>query len=240
MGMIEIKNATKYYGRKELGLYMVSARINKGEVVGILGQNGSGKTTLLKAIMGLTELNEGKILIEGKPPTQMYHKMAFITEEGSYFPWMTPYEYGAFLSDFIPGFNLKLYRSLLDFFEIEPFKKISSLSTGQKSKLEISAGFSKGAQYILMDEPFLGSDIFTRKDFLKLLISNLKQDETILIATHIIEDIENFIDRAIILKFGRIKADLYIDDIRKNGKSLESVMMEAMNYDESRYKKVSG
>ncbi len=101
--MIEIKNATKYYGRKELGLYIVSARINKGEVVGILGQNGSGKTTLLKAIMGLTELNEGKILIEGKPPTQMYHKMAFITEEGSYFPWMTPYEYGAFLSDFIPA-----------------------------------------------------------------------------------------------------------------------------------------
>ncbi len=234
--MIEIKNVTKYYGNKGLGLYKASAKINKGEIVGILGENGSGKTTLLKAIMGLTELEEGEVLIEGKPPYQMYNKMAFITEEGSYFPWMTPYEYGVFLSDFIPSFNLELYMKLLNFFEIDPHKKIRAFSTGQRSKLEISAGFSKGAQYILMDEPFRGNDMFTRRDFLKLLISSLKQDETILISTHIIEDIENFIDRAIILRHGRIKADIYIDDIRKDNKSLAAVMMDITEYQEDRYK----
>lgn len=236
--MIEIKSVTKYYGNKGLGLYKISAEINKGEVVGILGENGSGKTTLLKAIMGLAELEEGEILIEGKPPCQMYNKMAFITEEGSYFPGMTPYEYGIFLSDFIPSFNPKLYNKLLNFFEIDPHKKIRTFSTGQRSKLEISAGFSKGAQYILMDEPFLGNDVFTRRDFLKLLVSSLKQDETILISTHIIGDIENFIDRAIILRYGRIKADLYIDDIRRDGKNLATVMMDITGYEEDRYKRI--
>lgn len=156
--------------------------------------------------------------------------MAFISEEGSYFPNMTPYEYGGFLSDFIANFDIKRYNKLLNFFEIEPYKKIKTFSKGQKSKLEISAGFSKGAKYILMDEPFLGKDVFTRHDFLKLMASSLKQDETILISTHLIDEIENFIDRAIILRFGRIMADLYIDDIRKNDETLTSLMMKITGY----------
>jgi ABC-2 type transport system ATP-binding protein len=236
--MIELKNVTKYYGTQGLGLYKASVKINTGEIVGILGENGSGKTTLLKTIMGLGELIEGNVLIEGKSPSKMYDKMAFISEEGSYFPNMTPYEYGIFLSDFIKTFDIKRYNNLLKFFEIEPYKKIRTFSRGQKSKLEISAGFSKGAKYILMDEPFLGKDMFTRQDFLKLMVSSLKGDETILISTHLIGEIENFIDRAIILRFGRIVSDFYIDDMRNEGRTLASVMMEITGYEKDKYTKI--
>lgn len=234
--MIELKNVEKTYGLKSLGLYNESLTINDGEIVGILGENGSGKTTLLKAIMGLCEIQNGTILIDGKPVTEQYDKMAFITEEGSFFPDMTPYEYGHFLADFLPSFDIDRYMKLLKFFEIEPHKKIKTFSTGQKSKLEVSAGFSKGAKYILMDEPFNGKDMFTRRDFLKLMVSSLKNDETILITTHLIDEIENFIDRAVILRYGRIKADFYIDDMRSQGKTLADVMLEVANYDEYKYK----
>jgi ABC-2 type transport system ATP-binding protein len=234
--MIELKGVKKYYGRNATGLMKESAVINTGEVVGILGENGSGKTTLLKAIMGLCELTEGEILIDGKPVHCMYDRMAFITEEGSYFPNMKPLEYGEFLSALVPGFDMERYRKLLKFFDLDITKKIRSFSHGEKSKLEISAGFSRGAEYILMDEPFSGKDVFTRRDFLKLMVSSLKDRETIIIATHLIDEIENFIDRAIILRHGRIKADFQIDEMREKGKDLKTAMMEITGYKEDNYR----
>ncbi|NMA94548.1 MAG: ABC transporter ATP-binding protein [Clostridiales bacterium] len=228
--MIELKNVRRIYKGVETGLYDESAIIKKGEIVGILGENGSGKTTMLKAIMGLLELDHGEVLIGGKKVESQYEKMSFITEEGSYFPHMTGYEYGKFLQDFFPKFDNNRFREIFKLFHLDPYKKIKTFSTGQRAKVEIAAGFSKGAEYIIMDEPFMGSDMFTRRDFLKLMISSLRSNETILISTHLIDEIENFIDRAIILKFGKIKADFYIDDIRHKGKTLEDMMIDIIGY----------
>lgn len=222
--MIELKGVKKYYGRACIGLMKESVVIKKGEAVGILGENGSGKTTMLKAVMGLLELNEGEVLIEGKPAVKMHGKMAFITEEGSFFPNMKPLEYGEFLSNYVPGFDMKRYRGMLKHFSLDTTKKIRGFSRGQKSKLEISAGLCRNAEYIIMDEPFFGNDITTRRDFVKLMASGLEGNETILLATHLIDDIENFIDRAIILCHGRITADVYIDNMRNNGRTLEEYL----------------
>lgn len=221
-----------------LGLESESVTFNRGEVVGIIGENGSGKTTMLKAIMGLGEITGGKISIEGKPVFGMYDKISFITEEGSYFPGMTPMEYGKFLKSFIPGFDMLRYKKLLNFFDVEANCRIRNLSKGQRSKVEVSSGFSKGSEYILMDEPFLGNDIFTRQDFLKLMITSFKDNETIIISTHFINEIEKFVDRVIILQYGRIKADLYIEDMKEKGKNLKSIMMEITGYDEDKYKQL--
>jgi ABC-2 type transport system ATP-binding protein len=236
--MIELKEVRKYYGTIALGLANVTTSIPSGEVVGILGENGSGKTTFLKAVMGLIELTRGNILIDGNPPQEMYDDMAYITEGGSFFPNMTPREYGEFLSVFYKGFDVGRYEKLLRFFELDKYKKIKTFSNGEKAKLEVSAGFSKRAKYILMDEPFLGKDMLTRRDFLKLMASSLRDNETILISTHQLDEIENFIDRAIILRYGNIKADFYVDDIRSQGKTLADIMMEITGYDENRYKQV--
>ncbi|HHV59959.1 MAG TPA: ABC transporter ATP-binding protein [Clostridiaceae bacterium] len=236
--MIELINVKKYYGLSRTGLEKESVTFNDGEITGIIGENGSGKTTMLKAIMGLCELTEGRILIDGLPVTSVYGKMSFITEEGSYFPGMTPLEYGDFLKSFFAGFDMDRFLKLLEYFEIEKNSKIRNMSRGQKSKVEIAAGFSKGAKYILMDEPFLGNDMFTRHDFLKLMISSLRGEETILISTHLINEIENFVDRIVILQMGRIKADFYMDDMKETGKSLKEVLMETTGYDEEWYKKL--
>ncbi|GIP32660.1 ATP-binding cassette domain-containing protein [Paenibacillus sp. J2TS4] len=236
--MIELKFVTKKYAGGHYGMYWENLTIPGGEIVGILGENGSGKTTMLKAIMGIGDLQNGEIRIDGRPVTEQYENMAFITEEGSFLPDRTPYEYADFLEDFFPNFDRKRYDKLLKFFKLERHVAIKKFSKGEKSKLEICAGFSKGAKYILMDEPFLGKDMFTRRDFLKLMVSSLKGDETILITTHIIDEIENVLDRAVILRYGRVKADLYIDDLREQGRSLADVMAEISGYEENKYKEI--
>ncbi|QJD84608.1 ATP-binding cassette domain-containing protein [Cohnella herbarum] len=227
--MIELKYVDKRYPTSNALLYINGLTIGKGEIVGILGENGSGKTTLLKSIMGIGELQNGEITIEGKPNTDQYERMAFITEEGSFLPDMTPRNYARFLAEFFPRFDRDYYNRLLELYELPPDRKIKTFSKGQKMKLEISAGLSKKADYLLMDEPFVGKDIFSRRDSLKLMMSGLQGDETLLITTHLIDEIENVIDRAIILHKGLIRADLYVDDMREEGKSLADVMQEVRN-----------
>lgn len=238
--MIELKYVEKKYRPTGRGLVSESVTFRQGEITGILGGNGSGKTSMLKAIMGIGELQGGEILIDGKPVGEQYDRIAFITEEGSYLPHFTPAQYADFLADFYPNFNTAQFDRLLQLFELEPDKRIRTFSKGQRSKLEICAGFSKGAKYILMDEPFLGKDMFARRDFLKLMIASLKGDETILLSTHLIEEIENVIDRAIIMREGRIKGDIYIDDLRERGGDLTAYMSEVAGYKPTRVKQIFG
>lgn len=234
--MIELKDVAKRYTRSGIGLYQQNLALHPGEIVGVLGENGSGKTTLLKVIAGIGDIQEGEVLAFGKPVAEQYDKIAFITEEGSYFPAMDPFEYGQFLADFFPRFDEGRYHKLLDFFELELHKKIRLFSSGQKSKLELCAGFSKGAKLIVMDEPFNGHDMFTRRDFLKVLVSQLEGDEIVVLVTHMMEEVENLLDRAIIMRHGLVKADCYLDDLREAGTTLAEFAAEVTGYDKERYK----
>ncbi|WP_027087077.1 ABC transporter ATP-binding protein [Cohnella panacarvi] len=225
--MIELKYVDKRYPVSNALMYVKDITINKGEIVGILGENGSGKTTLLKAIMGIGEVREGEIRIDGKPAATQYSRMAFMTEEGGFLPNMTPLKYAAFLAEFFPRFDLSYYGELLSAYELPANRKIRTFSKGQKMKLELCAGLAKKADYLIMDEPFVGKDIFTRHDSIKRIIEGLTGDETVLITTHLIDEIENVIDRAIIIHKGLVRADVYMDEIREQGLGLADVMLEA-------------
>jgi ABC-2 type transport system ATP-binding protein len=232
--VIEIKSATVYY-KNSLGIDSIKLKVGAGEVMGVLGQNGAGKTTLLKAVANLVPLTFGEVLIEGKAVKgQIYNMISFVTEEGSYFPNLTPMEHQEFFKFNFENFDEVRFNKLLDFFNIDIEQKLGSMSKGQRSKFEVALGFSKGAKYILMDEPFLGKDVFTRRDFLKLMITTLREDETIIIATHLIDEIENMLTRAIILKDGNIKKDISMDDLREEGKGLYDVMAEVFNYNQNK------
>lgn len=212
--------------------------IRSGEIVGLLGANGAGKTTLLKAIMGFTELEQGDVFWNGRPIGEQYGDVAFITEEGSVPANMNAAEFAGFLADFYPRFDRLRYSNLLDFFELDDRTKVRKLSRGQRSKLEICAGFSKGAKLVLMDEPFQGKDVFARRDFLRLMVTSLKEDETFLIATHLVDEIELVIDRAVVMHGGRIKSDQTMDGLHEQGKKLETLLAEATGYDEERYRRL--
>lgn len=233
--MISLTDLTKYYGSTR-ALRIPSLTIEDSRIVGLLGENGAGKTTLLKALTGVTAYG-GQIRIDGCTPREKYAKMAFITEEGSWFGFMTPAAFGDFLADFFPHFLSARYKTLLEFFELPEHTPIRTFSKGQQAKLEVAAGFSKGAKYIFMDEPFLGKDIFTRRDFLKLMASSLHGEETILLSTHQVEEIERFLDEAIILHRGEVVSQQGLDEIHAQGLSLVERMQQATGYDPERYQK---
>ncbi len=230
--MIELKFVEKRHPGSRITLAIKELSIAEGEITAIVGANGSGKTTLLKTIMGLGNPRSpyGYIHIDEKPVTEQYDKLAFITEEGSYLPHLTPKQYASFLRDFFPRFDLDYFNKLLEYFKLDEDQKMKTMSTGQKSKLEICAGFAKRAKYTIMDEPFNGKDMFTRRDFLKLMVSSMKEDEAIIMTTHIVDEIENVVDRAIVLHEGSIKADVLIDELREEGKTLPQLMAEVSGY----------
>lgn len=235
--MIEVKNVEKTYPRTGRVLTGVSFTVPDGQIVGLLGRNGVGKTTLLKRMAGITG-GGGEVLYDSKPPEKCREDVAYLSGDGTFFSEMTPAEYGKFLKGFYPCFDEKRYEKLLDFFELRLafHQRAGTLSKGQKTRLELAAGFSKGAKYLLLDEPFSGKDIFSRKDFLKLLTAGLTQGETLIISTHDVEEMENIFDRVILLGYGSVKADLSAEEWQTGETSLSDLYAKAMGYDPNRYR----
>jgi len=232
--MLRICGVTKHY-KESTALRNVSLTLDRGEIVGLFGANGAGKTTLLKATMGLLEQNSGWITLDDMLLQQTaYEKLSYITEEGSFFPDLTLNAHCKFFAGMLPLFNTDRFERLLKFFELEPNKKARTLSRGQRAKLEIAIGMSRGADFILMDEPFLGKDIFTRRDFLKLMIAMLDSHEGVMIATHQIEEIEMFITRAVVMRDGKIITDRQMDDLTTEWGSLSEFIQKSCGYDNDR------
>jgi len=224
--MIELTRVEKRYERGASAFYTDQLTLGPGEIIGVLGDNGSGKTSLLKAIMGLGERSNGTVTVDGKPVQEQYARMAYITEEGSWLPGMSPAEYAEFLAGFYPRFDLEYYERLLKFFQLEPDRRIRSLSKGQRAKLDLAAGFAKQADYLIMDEPFFGMDRPTRTGFLSLMAAELTGEETLLVATHFVEDFANLFDRVLLLNGGRIRVDASVDALRQQGRTVEELMAE--------------
>mgnify|MGYP004568788315 CR=1 FL=1 len=232
--MIEVKHI--WFSYEQWGDFVlkdISFSVEQGEIVGVLGANGVGKTTLLKILAGLLPPKENVqgVWVDGRPIRDCNEEIAFISEAGSYLKDLTPQEYGAFLADFYPSFDMGYYKRLLHFFGLEE-KPIKRMSKGQKAKAEVAAGMAKKAHILIMDEPFIGKDMFTRQDFMQALAGSLTGEETIFITTHEIDEIENFIDRALILKEGEIAADVQMDALRQEGKSLQTFLKEVTGYRE--------
>ena len=103
---------------------------------------------------------------------------------------------------------------MLEGFELNKEDKLDKLSKGNLAKVKIILGFAQEAEYILMDEPFSGIDIFTREDILESLINYINEDNGILITTHEIAEIEGVADRVLLINEGAIKADFYVEDMK--------------------------
>ena len=232
--MIELKNVSKKYGFSTYALQDVSLTLPRGEIVGLFGENGAGKTTLMKCILGFLRY-EGQITLDGAPINrQNITKLSFATCEHSFFPNLSAASHRDFYREHFERFNEKRFRGLLDFFELPSDRPLGKFSAGQKNQFEVILALSQGADYILMDEPFSGNDVFNREDFYKVLLGILEPHETVILSTHLLEEVENFISRAVLLRGGTIVGDASTLDLEEEGKSLMEYVKETYHYQNDR------
>ncbi len=228
--MLRCDNVLKKYS-SVTALDQVSLEFRPGEIVGLLGENGAGKTTLMKAILAFIKLDKGKITLNGeKIGPNNIERIAFATSEHSFFGGLNAKDHKAFYQMQFPKFKEKRFDSLLEFFELPKRVKIKNFSTGQKNQFEVILALSQGADYILMDEPFAGNDIFNREDFYKVLIGILEDDECLILSTHLIDEIKNFISRAVLLHKGRLIGDVTTLELEERNTNLMEYMRSQYSY----------
>ena len=234
--MIEIKGLSKSYGTKD-ALLGVDLTIPQGEILGLFGENGAGKTTFLKCVLGYLR-HRGTVTLDGEPITrQNIHRLSFATCEHSFFPALSPKGHRDFYQMHFPCWREKRFQGLMDFFELPMDRPAGKLSTGQKNQLEVILALCQGADYILMDEPFAGNDIFNREDFYKVLLGILEPTETVILSTHLLEEVEHFIGRAVLLRQGCIVGDVTTGELEDSGRTLMDYVKEAYRYRSDRVRK---
>jgi ABC-2 type transport system ATP-binding protein len=225
--VIEIKNVTKKFGRKKV-LQGVSFTAEKGKITCLIGINGVGKTTIMKAIMALTPIDSGEILIDGeKIHKKSYEKITFIPDAITMLPQMKISDAFTFMADFYDCWNQERASELLQFFKLNESNRISELSKGNTAKVNLLLGLALDVDYVLMDEPFSGIDIFSREQIADVFTSHLIEGRGVIITTHEINDIEHLIDKVVLLDNGEVIREFETEEVRENeGKSVIDVMRE--------------
>ena len=234
--MLELRNITKTYGKKT-ALEDVSVAFGPGQIVGLFGENGAGKTTLMKCILGLTGY-KGEVTLDGERiGCGNIARLSFATCEHSFFPRLSPQAHREFYREHFPEFNDKRFETLMDFFGLPGDKALKSFSVGMQNQFEVVLALSQGADYILMDEPFAGNDIFNREDFYKVLLGILTERETVILSTHLLEEVKDFISRAVLLREGRIVGDHTTEELEDAGEDLMSCIKRTYDYRGDRIRK---
>ncbi|CAM3998520.1 MULTISPECIES: ABC transporter ATP-binding protein [Bacillus cereus group] len=228
--LLKIENLWKRYGLKAV-IRELNIEITEGKIIGLVGDNGSGKTTLLKMIAGLQHPSEGSITIAGKKVgLETKEVVSFMSDKPVFDDWMTVKDSLFFYRDFYKDFDIQKAVDTIAEFKIPLEEKITALSKGMVEKLQIILTFSRKAKLYVLDEPLGGIDLVSREHVLNLILQFYREDCTILISTHLINEVENIFDEVIFLKDGEIVLYENVEELRfQRGKAVADVFKEVFS-----------
>jgi ABC-2 type transport system ATP-binding protein len=205
--MIQTKELNFAYPRQEALFDNLSMQLETGSITGLLGKNGAGKTTLLKLLTGQLLPKSGEINVDNHIPRKrevsMLNNVFFVPEE-FYFPAITISNYIKIYSPLYPSFDLILMKNTLNEFDLQSDNNLHRLSYGQKKKFLIAFALSTRCRLLILDEPTNGLDIPSKTVFRKILAGSLDENQLVIISTHQVKDVENLIDKIIILDNGKV------------------------------------
>ena len=225
--VLEIAGLSKNYGNKQ-ALNNINLALPAGRIIGLLGPNGSGKTTFIKLVAGILTPTTGSILINGVPPGPASKAMVAYLPDRVYFDtWMKVRDCLDLFNDFYADFNLDKAREMLKTMGIDTNQTIKSLSKGTQEKVQLALVMSRNALLYLLDEPIGGVDPAARDYILSTIISNYNENGTVIISTHLINEIEKVLDDVIFLYNGFVERATSVDSIRAvSNKSVDEVFRE--------------
>lgn len=239
MNVIEINNLTKDFGNNK-GIFDLSFSLKQGEVVGFLGSNGAGKTTTIRHLMGFIKADNGSAKILNmdcfKNAYSVQEKIGYLPGEIAFIDNMTGAEFIHFMADMKNITDLQYARELIAYFDIDTKIKIKKMSKGMKQKIGLIIAFMQDTPILILDEPTTGLDPLMQTKFVDLIKKEKAKGKTILMSSHIFEEIENTCERIVMIKDGRLVADENINAMRnKMNKHYEisfSNMEDAIHFQE--------
>lgn len=226
MAIITVEGLTKSYGHKPV-LTDMSFTLPEGEVIGLFGPNGCGKTTLMKILTGLIHDYSGTVLINGSEPgAQTKAITAYLPEQSFVHEWMRNIDAVDYFNDFFSDFDKPKALEMLKKFGLDEKQKAKTMSKGMQEKLLLSLTMSRDASLYILDEPMGGVDPASRSAILNFIMENYAQKSTLLISTHLINDLEDVFTHALFLGNGKALLNDKVSEITKGGKSIEDVFKE--------------
>lgn len=225
--LLVLKQVSKHYGNKQ-ALEHIDLHLAEGKIIGLLGPNGSGKTTIIKLINGLLEPTTGEVRVRGnKPGVETKKVISYLPEKTYLNDWMKVEELLNFFAEFYKDFNMNRAIEMLSNLNISLDEKLKTMSKGTKEKVQLILVMSREADLYILDEPIGGVDPAARDYILKTIIRNYSEKSSIIIATHLIQEIENICDEIIFLNQGSIVLQGNVDEIREEkGKSIDALFRE--------------
>lgn len=228
--ILECENLSKNYGGLR-ALDELNLKLESGKIVGLLGPNGHGKTTLIKTLSGLLRQDKGTVLIDGKKVGVETKKIVSYLPERSYLsPGMKIRDVAKFFEEFYEDFDIKRANAMIDELGLDRESRLKSLSKGNREKVQLIMVMSRKAKLYLLDEPMGGVDPAARDYILKTIISNYSEDATVIISTHLIQDVEQILDEVVFLKDGKVMFHRDVDELRmEEKKSVDALFREVFS-----------
>ncbi|SHF20892.1 ABC transporter ATP-binding protein [Alkalibacter saccharofermentans] len=216
--MIKVEDLTLTYPSGK-GIFNVDFTVKTGGITGYLGPNGSGKTTTIRALMGFMRPDSGICSINGMDcrtkATQIQNILGYIPGEISFFDQMEGDEFLNFMSDMRRTKNERRKNDLIELLDLNPKGKIKKFSKGMKQKLGIVAAFMHDPEILVLDEPTSGLDPLMQNVFIDLVMEEKKRGKTILMSSHMFEEVERTCDDIIIIKEGKIVTESDVGALKK-------------------------
>lgn len=200
--MITLKELSFSYSRKKEVLDRINLEVGSGHICGLLGKNGEGKTTLLNLLSGQIFPDQGSCLVLEETPSERnarFLQQIFLLPEEISMPEVTAIEYIKMYAPFYPTFRDDICKACVESFEINLSDRLSKMSQGQRKKVAITLALAAHTPLLLMDEPTNGLDIPSKATFRRLVASLIDDNQTVIISTHQVRDLENLIDTVLIL-----------------------------------------
>lgn len=213
--MLDCVNAVKRYGGK-FAVNGMSVAIEDAHIYGLLGPNGSGKSTWMKMAAGLIVPDEGEMRLDGvKISAETKKHIAYMPTEGYFYSYMKIKDAGRYYQDFFDDFDAQQFEKLTADMDLEMNMKVRNLSSGMMAKLKIAVTLSRKAELYLLDEPLNGIDLLARDEVVNTILTNMSDNASVVISSHLVEELERIIDKAIFMKDGQIVLMGDVEEIRQ-------------------------